>query len=50
MIKVIDAHVHYHIFVKKIPEKCKNFLSNVENTRMSLKNVLCGLVQYISIG
>lgn len=39
MIKVIDAHVHYHIFARKIPEHCKEFLTEyVEGTKMSLRN------------
>ncbi|BDC18819.1 amidohydrolase family protein [Acidianus sp. HS-5] len=38
MLKVIDAHVHYHVFVKKIPEHCKEFLANVEGTRFTTKN------------
>lgn len=38
MIKVIDVHVHYHIFLKKIPKHCEGFLANVEGTRMTLKN------------
>jgi len=38
MIKVIDAHVHYHIYSRKIPEHCKEFLENVEETSITLKN------------
>ncbi|TRN02174.1 amidohydrolase [Sulfolobus sp. E1] len=38
MIKVVDAHVHYHIYAGKIPKHCEEFLENVKETRMSLRN------------
>ncbi|MEM3226519.1 MAG: amidohydrolase family protein [Saccharolobus sp.] len=38
MIKVIDAHVHYHILMRKIPEHCKEFLENIEGAKLTIKN------------
>lgn len=37
MIGVVDAHVHYHIFERKIPEHCRSFLANVEETKFDLR-------------
>jgi predicted TIM-barrel fold metal-dependent hydrolase len=36
MIKVTDSHVHYHIFLRRIPQHCSSFLANVEDTRFEL--------------
>lgn len=49
MIKVIDVHVHYHIFARKIPDHCKEFLENVEGTKMSLKNDLIEIEKILMV-
>ncbi|AHC52270.1 amidohydrolase [Sulfolobus acidocaldarius SUSAZ] len=37
-IKVIDAHVHYHIYRGLIPDECKGFLRYTKDTKMTLSN------------
>lgn len=49
MIKVIDAHVHYHIFAGKIPAHCKEFLEYAKGTKYTLKNEYVELEKIILV-
>ncbi|WP_248547547.1 amidohydrolase family protein [Metallosphaera sedula] len=35
-MRVVDVHVHYHIFLRKLPDHCREFLQNVEDTKFTL--------------
>ncbi|MEM3863585.1 MAG: amidohydrolase family protein [Metallosphaera sp.] len=34
-MRVIDVHVHFHIFKRAIPEHCNHFLKNVQDTKFT---------------